>query len=48
MFLSERRSFPSASCLAGKEKLDESSRPDVDEIARVRDMLPILFPSWSG
>ena len=30
-----------------KEKLD-SSRLDVVEIARVLDMLPSLFPSWSG
>jgi len=28
--------------------LDDSSRPDVVEIARVRDVLPRLFPSWSG
>ena len=48
MFLSEWREFPSASCLAGKEKLDDSSRLDVVEIARVPDMLPSLFPSWSG
>jgi len=32
----------------GKEKLDDSSRLDVVEIARVPDMLPSLFPSWSG
>jgi len=49
MFLSKWREFPSASCLAGKkEKLDYSSRLDVVEIARVPDMLPSLFPSWSG
>jgi len=35
MFLSEWREFPSASCLAGKKKLDGSSRLDVFEIARV-------------
>ena len=35
MFLSERREFPSAPCLAGKKKLDDSSRLDVVEIARV-------------
>jgi len=28
--------------------LDDSSRLDVVEIARVADMLPSLFPSWSG
>jgi len=35
MFLSEWREFPSASCLAGKKKLGDSSRLDVVEIARV-------------
>jgi len=48
MFLSEWRDFPSAPCLAGKEKLDVSSRLDVVEIARFSDMLPSLFPSWWG
>ena len=48
MFLSEWREFPSAPCLAGKKKLDDSSPLDVVEIARVPDMLPSLFPSWSG
>jgi len=48
MFLSEWREFPSAPCLAGGEKLDESSRLDVVEIAGVPGMLPSLFPSWSG
>jgi hypothetical protein len=49
MFLSEWCEFPSASCLAErKKKLDERSRLDVVEIARVPDMLPSLFPSWSG
>ena len=48
MFLSEWREFPSAPCLAGKKKLDDSSRLDVDEIARVPDVLPSLFPSSSG
>jgi len=46
MFPSEWREFPSAPCLAKKKKLDESSRLDVVEIARVPDMLPNLFPSW--
>jgi hypothetical protein len=45
MFLAEWREFPSAPCLATK-KLDDSSRLDVVEIARVLNMLPILFPSW--
>jgi len=31
-----------------KKKLDDSSRLDVVEIALVPDMLPSLFPSWSG
>ena len=31
-----------------EKKLDDSSRLDVVEIARVPDMLPSLFPSWSG
>jgi len=50
MFLSEWREFPSAPCLAGKKKkkLDDSSRLDVVEIARVPEMLSSLFPSWSG
>jgi len=32
----------------GGEQLDASSRLDVVEIARVPDVLPSLFPSWSG
>ena len=48
MFLSELREFPSVPCLAGKKKLDDSSRLDVVEITRVPYMLPSLFPSWSG
>ena len=35
MFLSELREFSSAPFLAGKKKLDTSSRLDVAEIARV-------------
>jgi len=31
-----------------KKKLDDNSRLNVVEIARVPDMLPSLFPSWSG
>ena len=34
--------------LAEKKNLDNSSRLDVVEIARVPDMFPSLFPSWSG
>jgi len=48
MFLSEWREFPSARCLTGKKKFDDSSRLDVVEIALISDMLPSLFPSWSG
>ena len=40
-------SFGALSCRK-KKNLDESSRLDVVEIARVPDMLPSLFPSWSG
>ena len=47
MFPSERREFPSAPCLAEKN-LDENSRLDIVEIARVPDMIPSLFPSWSS
>jgi len=47
MFLSEWREFRLAPCLAGK-KLDDSLRFDVVEIARVPDLRPSLFPSWSG
>jgi len=48
MFLSQGREFPSAHCRAGKKKkLDDSSRLDVVEVARVPDMLPSLFPFWS-
>jgi hypothetical protein len=46
MFLSEWREFPSAPCLV--EGIDDSSRLDVVEIARVPDMLPSFFPYWSG
>ena len=49
MFLSEWREFLSAPCLAGKKKKhDDRSRLDVVEIVRIPDMLPSLFPSWSG
>jgi len=47
MFLWERREFPSAPYLA-KKKLDDTTRLDVVEIARVPDVLQSLFPSWSG
>ena len=41
MFLSEWSEFPLAPCLSGKN-LDDSSRLDVVEIARVPDMLSFL------
>jgi len=47
MFLSEWPEFPLVPWLAGK-KLDDSLRLDVVEIACVPDVLPSLFPSWSG
>ena len=31
-----------------EKKIDDSSRLDVVEIEPVPDMLPSLFPSWSG
>ena len=34
--------------LCRTKKLDDSSRLDVVEIARIPDILPSLFPSWSG
>jgi len=34
--------------LALQKKIDDSSRLDVVEIARDPDMLPSLFPSWTG
>jgi len=40
-------SFGALSC-EGKKKLDDSLRLDVVEIARIPDMLPSMFPSWSG
>jgi len=48
MFLSEWREFSSASCLAGKKNLYDSSRLDVVEIVRLLDMFSSMFPSWSG
>jgi hypothetical protein len=41
-------SFGALPCRKQKKKLDDSSRLDVVEIARVPVMLPSLFPSWSG
>jgi len=38
MFLSEWSEFPSAPCLAGEKKLDDSSRLVVTEISRVPDI----------
>jgi len=47
MFPSEGVNFLWRHALQEKQ-LDDSSPLDVVEIARVPDMLPNLFPSWSG
>jgi len=44
MFLSEWREFPSAPCLAGRKKLDDSSRLDVVEIAHPDVLQACLLP----
>ena len=48
--VSVRRAWISLGALPCRKKkeLDDSSRLDVVEIARVPDMFPSLFPSWSG
>jgi len=43
MFLSEWCEFLSAPCLTGKKKLNDSSRLDVVEIARVPDVFRACF-----
>ena len=49
MFLSGQNGVSFFRRLALQEKkLDDSSRLDFDEIARVPDILLSLFPSWSG
>jgi len=48
MLLSEWREFLSAPFLAGKKILDDSSRLDFFEIARVPDILLSLVPSCWG
>ena len=40
--------FIRRSALQEKKNLDDISRLDVVEIVRFPDMLPSLFPSWSG
>jgi len=47
MFLSEGVNFLRRLALQ-ENKLDDSSRLDVVEIAHVPDMLSSIFPSWSG
>jgi len=47
MFLSEWMNFFLRLTLQEKQ-LDDSSRLDFVENARVPDMLPSLFPSWWG
>ena len=46
--ISVRMPWISLRALRFRKKIDDSSRLDVVEIARVPDMLPSLFPSWSG
>jgi hypothetical protein len=46
MFLLHLREFPSL--LPGREKHNDISRLQVDEIARVPNMLPSKVPLWSG
>jgi len=48
MFLSAWSDFLWRLALQEKKKLDDSSRLDVVEIARVPDILPSLLPSWLG
>jgi len=48
MFLSEWHKFPSAPCLAGEKKLDDSSRLDVVVIARVPDTLLSFLPGQAN
>ena len=47
MFLSQGVNILRRLALQDK-KLNDSSRLDVVEIVRVPDILPSLFPSWSG
>jgi len=47
MFCQNGANFLQRLALQGK-KIDDGSRLNVLEIARVPDMLPSLFPSWSG
>ena len=46
--VSVRMAWISFVALPCRKKNDDSSRLDVVEIARVPDVLPRLFPSWSG
>jgi len=46
--VSVRMAWISFGALPWKKKIDDSTRVDVVEIAHVPDMLPSLFPSWSG
>ena len=48
MFLLEWREFSVGALPSTEKELDDSSRLDVVEISRVPDVLPSLFPSWSG
>jgi len=46
--VSVRMAWISFGALSCTKNLDNSSRLDVVEISRVPNMLPSLFPSWSG
>ena len=48
MFLSEWREFPSAPCIAGKKHLVTARVSMLLKSRASPDMLPNLFPSWSG
>jgi len=48
MFLSDGVNFLRRLALQEKKNLDDSTRLDVVEIARVSDILPSLFLFWSG
>jgi len=48
MFLLEWLEFPFGALPCRGKNLDDSSRLVIVEIADVPDMLPSLFPSWSG
>ena len=46
--VSVRTAWISFGALPCVKKIDDSSCLDIVEIVRIPDMLPSLFPSWSG